>query len=388
MGCARACTACSRKWEMVFVDSGERAIKELEGGHYDVIVTDMRMPGMDGAQLLQTVSAALAGSGAHRALGLRRAAADHPARAHRPPVSEQAVRIAAPRERDRARGAAARDAARSRSCGPASGESRSCRRCRARTRSCRRPWPPTTVTVQDIAKIVAADTAIAARVLQIVNSAFFRLARRITNVEQAVTYLGFAAVRNLVMSAEVFAAWQARDASVNLESLQTHVLRVATATQALTAKRRSRTMRCWPLWCTTSATGSWRRNARTTCARRSIARKEGIELHEAEKRVIGSSHAEIGAYLLGLWGLPYSVIEAVAHHHAPQRVTQTDFDVLAALAVAHSLTEPAETHAFDGELVADQKIGADYLESLNAPFDWAEAERRVRESLDAGADES
>ena len=204
-----------------------------------------------------------------------------------------------------------------------------------------------------------------------------------------MTYLGFAAVRNLVMSAEVFAAWQARDACVDLERLQIHVLRVANATQALTAKTPladdallAALVHDIGYWILAQECPQELREAV------SIARKEGIELHEAEKRVIGSSHAEIGAYLLGLWGLPYSVLEAVAHHHAPQRVTQTDFDVLAALAVAHSLTEPAEAHAFEGELVADQKIGAEYLESLNAPFDWAEAERRVSESLDAGDDDS
>ncbi len=197
------------KWEMIFVDSGERAINELENGQYDVIVTDMRMPGMDGAQLLQTVSARWPKYDAHRAVGLRRASADHPPRTDRTPVPQQAVRIS--------------DASRT-----SSSVLCSCTSCfatlelRASVGRIRKlPAMPRTYaklqealasdscTVQEIAKIVAADTAIAARVLQIVNSAFFRLARRITNVEQAVTYLGFAAVRNLVMSAEVFAEWQA-----------------------------------------------------------------------------------------------------------------------------------------------------------------------------------
>lgn len=376
------------KWEMVFVDSGERAIKELENGQYQVIVTDMRMPGMDGAQLLQTVSArwpevvriVLSGYAelqqtirlvpiAHQYLSkpceslrlentIERAVQLHEM-LRDPQLRASVGRIkklpAMPRTYAKLQEALASD-------------------------SC---------TVQEIAKIVAADTAIAARVLHIVNSAFFRLARRITNVEQAVTYLGFAAVRNLVMSAEVFAEWQARDACVNLELLQSHVLRVANATQALTAKTPladdallAALVHDIGYWVLAQECPDELREAV------SIARKEGIELHDAEKRVIGSSHAEIGAYLLGLWGLPYSVLEAVAHHHEPKRVAQTDFDVLAALAIAHALTEPAETQAFDGEFVAEQKIGADYLESLEAPFDWAEAERRVSESLDAGGDES
>lgn len=43
----------------------------------------------------------------------------------------------------------------------------------------------------------------------------------------------------------------------------------------------------------------------------------GLELIECERRTTGATHAQIGAYLLGLWGLPYSIVEAVALHHAP-----------------------------------------------------------------------
>jgi hypothetical protein len=56
-------------------------------------------------------------------------------------------------------------------------------------------------------------------------------------------------------------------------------------------------------------------------------------MYEAERVIIGASHAEIGAYLLGIGGLPYSIVEAVAHHHDPERVPQPDFDV-AALTIA------------------------------------------------------
>jgi HD-like signal output (HDOD) protein len=99
-----------------------------------------------------------------------------------------------------------------------------------------------------------------------------------------------------------------------------------------------------------------------------LARTNGLPLHMAEQEVIGASHAAIGAYLLGVWGLPYPVIEAVAFQHCPQRVNQTRFDVLAALVIAQSLQATEGTEAV---------VDADYLRSLQAPIDWAEAQQRV-----------
>src|SRR4030095_5269981 len=40
----------------------------------------------------------------------------------------------------------------------------------------------------------------------------------------------------------------------------------------------------------------------------------------AEREVFGVTHAEVGAYLLGLWGIPFPIVEAVAFHHRPNEV--------------------------------------------------------------------
>jgi HD-like signal output (HDOD) protein len=95
-----------------------------------------------------------------------------------------------------------------------------------------------------------------------------------------------------------------------------------------------------------------------------LAAAAGIALHEAETRVMGASHAEVGAYLLGIWGLPYSVIEAVAHHHQPHRVAQNQFDVLAALAIADALVPVSDAFAADAILATDARIDESYLTSV------------------------
>ena len=107
-----------------------------------------------------------------------------------------------------------------------------------------------------------------------------------------------------------------------------------------------------------------------------LSRSEHLPLFECERRITGATHAEIGAYLLGLWGLPYSIVEAVALHHTPSAVTPHGYDLLGALAVSHALLEPAvrPRHSSSLRRQPDPEVDANYLASLNAPFDWQGAQ--------------
>jgi HD-like signal output (HDOD) protein len=48
-----------------------------------------------------------------------------------------------------------------------------------------------------------------------------------------------------------------------------------------------------------------------------------ISFREAELLVLGITHSELGACLLGTWGLPLPILEAIAWHHEPQRSTES-----------------------------------------------------------------
>ena len=73
-------------------------------------------------------------------------------------------------------------------------------------------------------------------------------------------------------------------------------------------------------------------------------------MHAAETRVWGVTHAEVGGYLLGLWGLPYPIVEAVANHHEPGRVPGKEFGVLAATHVAKALVHEHRGRAVESPL--------------------------------------
>ncbi len=67
--------------------------------------------------------------------------------------------------------------------------------------------------------------------------------------------------------------------------------------------------------------------------------EDGMDRVEAERSVYGTTHGAIGAYLLGLWGLPRNMVEAVAFYDKPGTYSYHAFRPLTALHVAHVLCE-------------------------------------------------
>ena len=105
-----------------------------------------------------------------------------------------------------------------------------------------------------------------------------------------------------------------------------------------------------------------------------LAAESQRPVHEVEREVLGSSHAEVGAYLLGTWGLPFQVVEAVAHHHEPSRVQSEPGDLLPTIHVASALAEWAidRRDLPDTPLLIDERVAA-IVGSREALEDWQAA---------------
>lgn len=323
-------------WQMEFVSSGEAALETLQRSECDVIVTDIRMPHMDGAQLLRhvmqrhphVIRIALSGytemEAALRALPVAHQFLSKPCEGD---VIENVL--------ERACGlqsllgdSTIRDAV------GAVGDLPSTPRIHsALTRMLTDPE----VDQRAIAAVIEQDPAVSARVLQVVNSAFFGLAHPITNLTHAVLHLGIETVKNLTLTVEVSRSFRIQR-KFSLDLLQQHSYLTAkiagvlvtghtTAQDAFTA--------ALPHDVGKLVLASKMPERFAEALRLSAERS--IVLHEVEHELHGFTHAEAGAYLLGLWGLPYPIVEAVAHHHAPWRVKQCGFDTLAAIHVADHL---------------------------------------------------
>ncbi|MFC4308938.1 HDOD domain-containing protein [Steroidobacter flavus] len=376
------------RWEMVFVESGPRAIAELELSPVDVIVADMRMAGMDGAQLLTQVRQRW--PGVVRIVMSGYAEEEQSARllsiAHQylskpcdtrvlQNVIERCLLLQDLLAEPELRGIIGR-------LGHLPSAPRTYSRLQQLVQS-------SDVSVRKVATLVYEDPAVCAKVLQVVNSSFFRLARRITNIEQAITYLGVNAIRTLVICSEVFSSWRPSQSLPGFEpeALQERAHRVASAACALA----NNSMRDDALLAgLLHNIGHWillQESPQRFEQALTLARTAHLPLEEAERRVFGASHAQIGAYLLGLWGLPHSVIEAVAFQHCPQRVGQSCYDVLAILATARKLSGVTREIVPDATDPQDAPIDDNYLTGLGAPFDWSEAQQRVHEVLGASGHE-
>lgn len=375
----------SSRWQMVFVETAARAIAELDRAPFDVIVTDMRMPGMDGADLLQAVSerwpdvARIVLSGySERDQALRLV-----------PVAHQY--LSKPCDAQRLVGVIERCVA-LRTILPSSELRSRVGRIRALPviasvhARLQASMASESLDVLETAAVVASDPVTAAKVLQLANSAFFRLARPVADIDQAVGYIGVTALRSVLPSPAVFLRWPEDGPmrEVDFGRLQAHSHAMAAGGRALAGEAP---------WADEALLagllhniGYWvlaQESPRELAEAIVVAAQERIALHHAESHVIGASHAQVGAYLLGIWGLPASLVEAVAHHHDPASATQREFGPLGALALARALLPSEESDAFAGGLVADVKIDASYLSTLHAPLDWPEAERRISQMLDS-----
>jgi hypothetical protein len=135
------------------------------------------------------------------------------------------------------------------------------------------------------------------------------------------------------------------------------------------------------------------------------AKAEGLPLYAVETELMGVSHAEVGAYLLGMWGLPSQVVEAVAHHHHPDRVPQDSLDAVGIVYISNILAHRVADRAPSPESTAQMEIDPDYLERLGVtePFpswqemakasagglqveNWDRAEEQAAPGIEASAD--
>jgi HD-like signal output (HDOD) protein len=196
------------------------------------------------------------------------------------------------------------------------------------------------VSAGQVAGVLKRDMAICAKMLQLVNSAFFRLSRSIVEVEEAVAYIGFSTILQITLAVEVFQQGHGsrRPVGIAMDELQTHAILVGQVASGLFTDKQMKedAFVAGLLHDIGTLILAVEMPDYVGMTTREI-QQSGCTRYDAEVKTLGVTHAEVGGYLLGLWGLPYPVIEAVANHHTPWKVDTRELGMLTATYIANGL---------------------------------------------------
>ena len=176
--------------------------------------------------------------------------------------------------------------------------------------------------VDDLARRIVQDQAIAARVLRVANSPFYGLSSRVASIHDAIVVLGFSAVRSLVLTAAVVTSLPAsRCPGFSQDRFWRHVIATAAAAQSL-AKPLQRNPDILFMAGLLHDIGRLVMVALDSVNYAEVlatARERDCRLLDVETEVYGFDHAEVGAALARRWNYPEDIVDALAWHHAPAR---------------------------------------------------------------------
>jgi putative nucleotidyltransferase with HDIG domain len=327
-------------FEASFATSGEEALSMLSKGNYDVVVTDISMPQMNGLELLSKVK----------------------------DLYPDTVRIILSGEPDVSLSIKSVNVSHrflNKPCDPEILKSTILRTCKLsdflRNDSMKKtlkqidslPSMPAVyfeivkalqspdTSIQQIGKIISKDVALTSKILQLVNSAYFSLPRHVSSPEHAAVLLGLNIIKSLVLVSHIFKKFDKMDMPNNfLEVLWSHNMMTGNLAKAI-AKEESRDQKiidnsyiagllhdCGKLILASSFKDKYREIIIKS-------QEQGNPIYLVEEDVLGITHAEVGAYLMELWGLPSQIIEAIAFHHSPSVYKDQYFSPLAAVHIAN-----------------------------------------------------
>jgi HD-like signal output (HDOD) protein/CheY-like chemotaxis protein len=373
-GLRRALHGMRQEWDMHFVEGAAAALQALEQAPYDAIVSDMRMPVMDGAQLLEQVKqrhpdvirVVLSGQSSQAAV-LRSIAPAHQFLSKPCDPQELVLRLG--------QAFAMRDLL----------SNQSLKTVISRLRSI--PSLPTlydelmaALRLEDpslvqIERIISKDVGMAAKILQLANSAFIGARGRVSSLLQAVSLIGTETVRTLVLSVHVFSQFEGNsEITAYLPALWDHSVEVASLAQRIaTSENRTKAV------VEESFTAGLLHDVGKVVLLAEMPReyRRIVEINPGsilalELEHLGCTHAQVGAYLMSIWGLPAPLVHAVAFHHSPSETAEARFSALTAVHVADaiaSLTDPSPlNHDIELDLNYLDRLGLREREALWRSF--------------------
>jgi HD-like signal output (HDOD) protein len=340
-GLRRMLRSLRNEYDMHFAAGGSEALALMEGERIDVVVSDMRMPGMDGAELLETIQKKhphairimLTGQADEHSI-LRTVGVVHQFLAK--PCDPEKLKIILTRTsalQDMLSDGGLKDLI---------------------SQLGKLPSLPSTyaklqkaiatpgVEIKEIGEIISKDIAMTAKVLQLVNSAFFGIYSRVDSPARAVTLLGLDTIKVLVLGLEVFSQIKIPGDIFQLDRLWDHSLMVGKMARAIAARQTDdkETIGNTLLAGTLHDLGKLVLLSSMPEQYRQVidlSREKNMSLPEAEHAVFGASQSVVGSYLVGLWGFTGPIIEAIGFQNCMEKYPGDVFTPALAIHVANVL---------------------------------------------------
>jgi HD-like signal output (HDOD) protein len=353
-------------WDMEFANSGVFALQRMQEVQFDAIVSDMRMPGVDGPSLLTQVQqlnphvVRIALSGQSDPQIVNRALRPSHQYLAKPCTKEKLTQTLN-------RVFALSDVLQNQALRTIVGRIDHIPSLPALYLELREQLASPECSVKLIAVTISKDMSMTAKVLQIVNSSFFGLRMRVINIEQAVIYLGTETVKSLVLSLELLSMFnESQVKKFHLQELWDSAIRVAVVARGLARLENKN-----PIYIEAASTAGLLHDIGVVLLATEMddlyqevlttARRDNRLLTEVESETLGTDHGCVGAYLLGLWGLDNLVVEAVAFHHKPGLSGTSEFTPLTAVHAAVAIDSSSQE---DYSLGARPTIDQKYLAQL------------------------
>jgi HD-like signal output (HDOD) protein/CheY-like chemotaxis protein len=340
-GLQRSFRAMRNEWDMKFAASGAEALEIMSENHVDLIVADMRMSGMNGAELLGEVMKChpaairmILSGHADADLIMKSVGVAHQfiSKPCEPETLKLIVRSALEF------GALLKDD----NLKSVLSNIGTLPSLPAQYYKIVNELQDPEASSQKVGQIIADDPSMTAKILQLANSAFFGRRRSVTNAVEAVTYLGMDRIQHLFLAVHAFSQFKLpQTSSFSIDLLWEHSITVATLAKAIAnqegaGKEIADAAYTAGLLHDIGELIFACRLAEQQAEALALAISGAMPLWKAEKEVLSATHADVGGYLLGLWGLPETVVEATTYHHCPSESKTNDFCPLTALHAADS----------------------------------------------------
>lgn len=332
----------SDDWEMMFVESGAAALEIITQTPVDVVVSDMRMPEMSGAELLnevmkrqpQTVRIILSGY-ADEEMVMKCVGATHQYLSK--PFDPKHLKSSLSRINN------LRQQMTNKELVAAVSGMKSIPSIPSMYFQIIDALQSPNASIQLIGEIVSTDASLTSKILQMVNSAYFGFATSVSSAEEAVQLLGVGRIRSLALCAHIFSSFDKSTLSQDtLDEIWNHSL-----VTGMAARRIAEIEGCADAMVEQAFTGGLlhdigklilaanRPEEYLELEQKAHAEKKALV--ELEQEFLKVNHAQVGAYLLGIWGLPMPLVEAVAWHHTPSLAGLPEFSALTAVHAANVL---------------------------------------------------